>query len=61
MTEVKDQGTCGSCWAYSAVGALEGANYKATGRLVALSTQQLVDCSAQDNGCRGGRYDRAFR
>ena len=61
MTAVKNQGTCGSCWAYSAIGALEGAHYRATGNLVNLSAQQLVDCSKQNNGCKGGWYDRAFR
>ena len=61
MTNVKHQGTCGSCWAYSAVGALEGAHYKATGQLVSLSVQQLIDCATDNHGCKGGWYDRAFR
>ncbi len=61
MTEIKHQGTCGSCWAFSAAGALEAAHYKATGKLVSLSAQQLVDCSISNNGCNGGWYNRAFR
>jgi len=60
VTPVKNQGGCGSCWAFAAMGAIE-ANYKIqTGRVVDLAEQQLLDCDAYDN-CTGGWPYRAFQ
>ena len=71
VNPVQNQGSCGSCWAFSTIVSIEGAHAKATGDLVKLSEQNLVDCvkgqhdpsNGQSccNGCRGGLMNDAMQ
>jgi len=60
VTPVKDQGQCGSCWAFSATEAIESYSFLKTGKLVQLSPQQITSCDKVDGGCNGGWPYRAY-
>ncbi|XP_060189901.1 zingipain-2-like [Lycium barbarum] len=60
VTNVKHQGQCGCCWAFAAVGALEGANKLSRSKLISLSEQELLDCTTENNGCNGGLITTAY-
>ena len=60
VAHVKDQGSCGSCWAFSTMANLEGQYYKNKGKMVTFSEQMLVDCDTYDSGCNGGLMENTF-
>jgi cathepsin L len=59
---VKDQGECGSCYAFSAVASIKGQHFKASGKLFSLSEQNIIDCSLKqgNEGCSGGLMNNVF-
>jgi len=63
VNAVKNQGSCGSCWAFGTVASVESANFNKNKELVSLSEQQLVSCDTKggDQGCKGGLPDNAFK
>ena len=60
VSPVKDQASCGSCWAFSTIANLEGLYYAKKGVMKTFSEQMLVDCDTSDSGCNGGLMEYAF-
>ncbi|KAK1408701.1 hypothetical protein QVD17_40698 [Tagetes erecta] len=60
VNPIKNQGRCGSCWAFSTIVGVEGINKIKTNQLVSLSEQELVDCESDNQGCNGGLMENAY-
>lgn len=61
VTAIKNQGQCGSCWAFSAAANIEGQLALKKKTVVQLSEQQLIDCNQNHQGCNGGLMNSAFK
>lgn len=57
VTPIKDQGSCGSCWSFSSVAAIEGQYAIKTGNLQSFANQQCVDCDFMSGACNGGKQE----
>ena len=60
-TKVKDQGRCGSCWAFSATEQIESDVMRELNQTYVLSAQQITACDEYDNGCGGGNTETAYK
>jgi len=61
LNPIREQLTCGSCWAFSSIASIESRNAIKNGELLKLSEQELIDCDTNNMGCNGGMPDKAFK